>query len=222
MNFETINVGVAPTGTGGDTVRSGFEKHNRNFQQLNSSLKDRAFQADGSLLQGYLSREVAQVGLGYVTSFTIKTKIPAGEASAPLLKLQGCASGYTSPVTIDLSWYFYQGVVNSGFALVNATSPSLATLGYFPGSSMQIIVYAENGLTNLYIKFPLKVYLPRFALSVIDTGNLNMPLGEEKGWTITGDLPAPASGLVQSPLTIINTLNTSNCKVGNDGTIKVA
>ena len=48
MAFETINLGIQPTGTGGDTARSAFEKVNKNFitaEVLASSMSQAQFEA---------------------------------------------------------------------------------------------------------------------------------------------------------------------------------
>lgn len=217
MGFDIINMGAAPTGVGGDTVRSGFDKVNRNL----ALLKDRALQANYSPLTGQLYREVGVAASNSVVSgFTLRTNVPANEGPAPLVRLHGCVNGYTSPITIDLSWYFYMGQVSTAVALINTASQSVGSLA--SGGGMNITVFAENGKANLYFRLPMAIYLPRFAVSCIHTGALPMGDGQETGWTIVPDAPAPASNLVQAPFNIVTTLNTANCKVGNDGTIKVA
>lgn len=217
MSFETIELGASPSGVGGDTVRSGFEKVNRNL----GLLKDRAYQPNYSILSGQLFREVGVAATsGYISSLTIRTKVPAITGIAPLVRLQGCLETYTTPVTLDLSWYFYDGLINSAYGLLSSASTTLNTLA--PASAMQVVLYAENGLANLYIKFPTSSYYPRLAVSCLNTGALTMSGGMESGWQVLFDAPAPAATLIQAPIKITTTLNTANCKVGNDGTIKVA
>lgn len=217
MGFEIINMGAAPTGVGGDTVRTGFDKVNRNLAQL----KDRALQPDYSTLSGQLYREVGVMAVSnYVNAFTLKTKVPSAGGIAPMVRLHGCLATYTSPITIDLSWYFYDGKIVAATALVNTSSREMGTLA--ANNGLQIILYEENGLANLYLKFPARAYYPRFAVSCLNTGALAMPGGQESDWGIVVDGPPPAAALQQVPFTIVSTLNTANCKVGNDGTIKVA
>ncbi|MDF9755460.1 hypothetical protein ACVWY1_001442 [Pseudomonas sp. TE6288] len=217
MGFEIINMGTAPTGVGGDTVRTGFDKVNRNL----ALIRDRALQANYSPLVGQLYREVGVAASHtIVSSFTLRTKMPAEDGIAPLVRLHGCVNGYTSPITIDMSWYFYLGQVNTAVALVNTSSPNIGSLA--SGGGLKITVYAENGKANLHFKLPMGIYLPRFAVSCTNPGALSVDNGLEAGWTVVFDAPAPPSNLVQAPFNVVTTLNTANCKVGNDGTIKVA
>lgn len=217
MAFETISLGSLPSGLGGDTARSAFEKINRNLAQI----KDRALQANYSALSGQLYREVGiAASSANVTSLTIRTQVPAISGIAPVVRLQGCLDTYTSPVTLDLSWYFYNGVVSSAFGLLDSASPAIATLA--SATALQVVLYAEGGMANLYVKFPKAVYYPRLAVSCLHTGALPMGAGTETGWEVAFDAPAPAASLVQAAFKLTTTLNTANCKVGNDGTIKVA
>lgn len=188
--------------------------------QQRLGLKARAFQADGERLNGQNVTEVARVNGGLISSLTLHTTMPYTEAESPLLRCVGCLSGYTSPFTLDLSWYYYQGSFNTGVALLNTASPTISSLQGVPPLKVNVYRRPETGLMSIYIGFPVQVYLPRFAIFSIRTGALEVPAAYFSNWTTVADIAPPTAAMNMGALTVINTLNTANCARQADGSIK--
>lgn len=188
--------------------------------QQRLGLKSRAFQADGERLLGQNTTEAGRASGSLVSSLTIHTTIPYTESESPLIRCVGCINGYTSPFTLDLSWYYYQGAFSSGVALLNAASPAIGSVQ--SGSALKVSVYRrpETGLMSIYIGFPGVVYLPRFAMYSIQTGTLEVPAAFASNWITEADIAPPTSGMNLGALNVITTLNTANCAKQADGSIK--
>lgn len=188
--------------------------------QRRLGLKSRAFQADGERLLGQNTTEAGRANGSLVSSLTIHTAMPYTESESPLIRCVGCINGYTSPFTLDLSWYYYQGSFSSGVALLNAASPAIGNVQ--GGSSLKVTVYRrpETGLMSIYIGFPGVVYLPRFAMYSIQTGILEVPAAFASNWLTEADIGPPTSDMNVGALNVITTLNTANCAKQADGSIK--
>lgn len=188
--------------------------------QQRLGLKSRAFQADGERLLGLNISEAGTVSGGLVSSLTIHTTMPYTESESPLIRCVGCINGYTSPFTLDLSWYYYQGSFNSGVALLNSASPAISSLQGAPALKVSVYRRPETGLMSIYIGFPGLIYLPRFAMYSIQTGALEMPAVYTSNWATVADIAPPTTAMNMGALTVITTLNTANCARQADGLIK--
>lgn len=188
--------------------------------QQRLGLKSRAFQADGERLVGQNITEAGKVNGSLVSSLTVHTTMPYTETESPLIRCIGCINGYTSPFTLDLSWYYYQGAFNTGVALLNSASSSIGNLQGGPALKVSVYRRPETGLISIYIGFPGKVYLPRFAMYSIQTGALEVSTAYMSGWTTVADIAPPTASMNMGELTVISTLNTANCARQADGTIK--
>ncbi|MGU3309768.1 pyocin knob domain-containing protein [Pseudomonas sp. M5A4_2d] len=188
--------------------------------QQRLGLKSRAFQADGERLLGQNTAEAGKANGGLVSSLTIHTTMPYSESASPLIRCVGCINGYTSPFTLDLSWYYYQGSFNSGVALLNSASPAIGSLQNVPPLKVSVYRLPETGLMSIYIGFPGVVYLPRFAMYSIQTGAIEVSAAYTLGWTTVADIAPPTTAMNMGALTVITTLNTANCARQADGLIK--
>lgn len=188
--------------------------------QQRLGLKSRAFQADGERLLGQNITEAGKASGGLVSSLTVHTSMPYTESESPLIRCLGCINGYTSPFTLDLSWYYYQGSFNSGVALLNSASPGISSVQGVPGLKVSVYRRPETGLMSIYIGFPGAVYLPRFAMYSIQTGALEVPAAYTSNWTTVADIAPPTAAMNMGALTVITTLNTANCARQADGLIK--
>lgn len=188
--------------------------------QQRLGLKSRAFQADGERLLGQNTTEAGKANGSLVSSLTIHTAIRYTESESPLIRCVGCINGYTSPFTLDLSWYYYQGSFSSGVALLNAASPAIGNLQGGPSLKVRVYRRPETGLMSIYIGFPGVVYLPRFAMYSIQTGALEVPAAFASNWLTEVDIAPPTSDMNVGVLNVITTLNTANCAKQADGSIK--
>ena len=95
MAKQTINQGVAPTGAGGDTFRSGSAKLQANDDEIYAQL--------GATAQGVLpaALPVSKGGTGATTAAAARTNLGLGTAATQSLLTNG--SGLTPAINIDTS-----------------------------------------------------------------------------------------------------------------------
>lgn len=202
-----------------EVVQGGVSKKISGDRLKPSGLGDRSRQNNGDRLVGDGFIEVAHLAITLVVnSISINTNVHYSEAIAPFIRIAAGMSGYTSPITIDASWYYYSNAFSSGTALVNATSQSLASLNQSAPFVLKTNVNPTTGKISLWIKFPSPVYLPRLTISTLAMGFLDMGATQLANWTITYNDPEPSNNV--GTLAIVQTLNTANTIKAADGTIK--
>lgn len=143
-----------------------------------------------------------------VPGLTIYTKIPAGPALMPALRITGGLSSYTSPVEILVSWYFYEGAVYMPTALVNAA-----------GERPTVSVGVHNGMIAVQLSFAGgEAYIPRLAVEAINFDGYAVAAEYLQGWTYSWALE-PLSGLVAcEQRNVINDKTLRQLAPGLDGT----
>ena len=143
-----------------------------------------------------------------VPGLTIYTKIPAGPALIPALRITGGLSSYTSPVEILVSWYFYEGAVYMPTALVNAA-----------GERPTVSVGVHNGMIAVQLSFAGgEAYIPRLAVEAINFDGYAVAAEYLQGWTYSWALE-PLSGLVAcEQRNVINDKTLRQLAPGLDGT----
>lgn len=142
-----------------------------------------------------------------VPGLTIYTKIPAGPALIPALRITGGLSSYTSPVEILVSWYFYEGAVYMPTALVNAA-----------GERPTVSVGVHNGMIAVQLSFAGgEAYIPRLAVEAINFDGYAVAAEYLQGWTYSWALE-PLSGLVAcEQRNVINSKTIRQHAPGLDG-----
>lgn len=97
MSKQTIQLGTAPTGVGGDTPRSAFTKAQSNFDELYAALG-----ASGSPIALPAALPVAQGGTGGTTQAAARTALGLGLAAvAPIVGTVSWAGGVPTGAIIE-------------------------------------------------------------------------------------------------------------------------
>lgn len=97
MSKQTIQLGTAPTGAGGDTPRSAFTKTQSNFDELYAALG-----ASGSPMALPAALPVAQGGTGGTTQAAARTALGLGSAAvAPIVGTVSWAGGVPTGAIIE-------------------------------------------------------------------------------------------------------------------------
>jgi hypothetical protein len=203
MAKQTINLGTAPTGVGGDTPRSAFTKTQGNFDELYAALG-----ASGNPLTLPAALPVAQGGTGGTTQVAARaglgltlTASTADPTIGRVLKVGDF--GWGGPSLAESTW---NNANTTGFS-----NQPQAIGGPITGSSG----WYANGINILYgsdvrikTQIAIQVNGPGFA-----TRNLQMDLSSATPWVYfwnTGNTTVDGSGFIKKASPIVRISDPSN------------
>ncbi|MFH7410309.1 phage tail fiber protein [Acinetobacter variabilis] len=177
MAKQTINLGAAPTGAGGDTFRSGSAKLQANDDEIYSQL--------GANTQGVLpaALPVNKGGTGATTAAAARTSLGLGTAataslttssndttSGLVMRVGDCGLG-SRPVILSAS----QATLNTPGSLAVCGFSSFASLGsVLYGTGIQVPATANNSLNRLIFGYNKpEIYFVRTDDTTLATGQVH-------------------------------------------------